>query len=390
MPGAAGGATNAADGAAEAMAGAASRRSGGPRYPGAGNSGGGRGIGVRILLVSPFLPYPPVAGGHAEIWGWLRRLAQRHQVAFVGCYEREAEAAGLAEIGRHCEPARARLRKPTPHAYSSFAELPRWVTEYYSEELAADVAEVTRHFRPEVVQFASSNMAQYRRWTRPAPCVVTALELTSLAYRRRMEAARGWERCRARLDWLRMLRYETGVFRKADHVVAVSEREARITNAMAPRTQTTAIPPGVDPEQLALRPRRPAPGRVLFLGHMEHFPNLDGLLFLYQEDLATGSEGESRGAPSGGRNRHERGTGASGAGGAGPDGARRERGDRGLRARSARDDGRGGRAGRAAAPGVRGAQQGGRVDSGGPASGDDEPRRGGAQRRARTGAAGRR
>lgn len=238
---------------------------------------------MRILLVSPFLPYPPVAGGHAQIWGWLRRLAQKHQVAFVGCYEREAETAGLAEIGRHCEPVRARLRKPTPHAYSSFAQLPRWVTEHYSQELAADVAEVSRHFRPEVVQFLSSNMAQYRRWTRPAACVVTALELTSLAYRRRIESVGGSERLRARLDWLRMLRYETGVFRKADHVIAVSEREARVINAMAPRTQTTAIPPGVDPEQLAPRPRRPAPGRVLFLGHMEHFPNLDGLLFLYQE-----------------------------------------------------------------------------------------------------------
>jgi len=237
---------------------------------------------VRILFVSPFLPYPPVAGGHAQIWAWVRRLAQRHKVGFVGFYERETDAAGLEEIARHCEPVRARLRKPTAHAYSSFAQLPRWVTEFYSEELARDLAAVMGDFRPEVVQFLSSNMAQYRRSARTAACVVTALELSFLAYRRRIEAARGLERLQARLDWLRMLRYETSVFRQADHVIAVSAREAGIISAVAPRTPTTAIPPGVDPEQLAWGPRQPEAGRVLYLGHMEHSPNLDGLLFLYQ------------------------------------------------------------------------------------------------------------
>lgn len=238
---------------------------------------------MRILFVSPFLPYPPIAGGHALIWSWIRRLSQRHQTAFVGFCERESDAAGAQEIARYCEPTRVRLRKPTPHAYTSFAQLPRWVTEFYCDELARDVGEVAIHFRPEVVQFLSSNMAQYNRFTRSAPTVMTALELSFLAYHRRIAAARGLERLQARLDWLRMLRFETRAFRRAGHVVTVSEREAKVVSAVAPLARVTAIPPGVDPEQLAWRPRHPVSGRVLYLGHMEHFPNLDGLIFLYTD-----------------------------------------------------------------------------------------------------------
>jgi glycosyltransferase involved in cell wall biosynthesis len=238
---------------------------------------------VRILFVSPFLPYPPVAGGHAQIWAWLRRLSQRHRIAFVGFYERESDSAGAEEIARHCEPMRVRLRKPAPHAYSSFAQLPRWVTEFYCHELARDVEEVVRHFRPEVVQFLSSNMAQYGRFARGVPAVVTALELTFLAYHRRIAAARGIERVQAKLDWLRMLRFETAAFRRAGNVIAVSQREAGIIGAVAPRARVIAVPPGVDHEQLAQRPRHPVAGQVLYLGHMEHLPNLDGLIFLYSD-----------------------------------------------------------------------------------------------------------
>ena len=95
---------------------------------------------MKILFVSPFLPYPPVAGGHAQIWGWMTRLAARHELAFVGFYEREAERANVAELERRGVLTRARLRAPTPHVSWSFAQTPVWVSEYASDALAREVA----------------------------------------------------------------------------------------------------------------------------------------------------------------------------------------------------------------------------------------------------------
>jgi len=237
---------------------------------------------VKVLFVSPFLPYPPVAGGHRQVWTWLTRLAKKHEAAFVGFYERETEAPNADELSQHCLHVRVRLRKPTPHASSSFAQLPRWVTEFASQELAGDVADVTRSFHPDVVQFLHSNMAQYRRYTDGAAAVVTALDIAFVAHRRRIALSQGLERLRARLEWLRMLRHEAAMFARADHVIAVSERDAETIRSVARHDRVTAVPPGVDKEQLVPRERRPEPGRVLYLGHMEHYPNLDGLLYLYR------------------------------------------------------------------------------------------------------------
>jgi glycosyltransferase involved in cell wall biosynthesis len=238
---------------------------------------------VKLLLVSPFLPYPPVAGGHRQIWGWLTRLAREHEVAFVGFYEREEEAAQATEIARYCTATRVRLRKPTPHAHASFAQLPRWVTEFFSEELAREVAAVAGSFRPDVVQFLHMNMAQYRPYVGDAAAVMTALDIAFVAHRRRIPLTRGLARMQARLEWLRMLRHEAAAFRRADHVIAVSDRDAEIVRAVAGHDRVTAVPPGVDREKLTPRARKPVPGTVLYLGHMEHYPNLDGLLFLYRE-----------------------------------------------------------------------------------------------------------
>lgn len=238
---------------------------------------------MRVLFVSPFLPYPPIAGGHAQVWSWIRRLSRSHETAFVGCYEREAEAEGIGELARHCALVRAQLRRPTPHAYQSFAQLPQWVTEFFFVELARELARVARGFRPEVVQFLATNMAQYERVLPRGARVVTALDIVSVAYRRRITAVQGVGRLQARLDWLRMLRYETRVFRRAHHVIAVSAHDARIIQALAPRARVTPVPPGVEPDQLAPRRRAPVAGHVLFVGYMEHRPNLDALLHLYQD-----------------------------------------------------------------------------------------------------------
>jgi glycosyltransferase involved in cell wall biosynthesis len=238
---------------------------------------------MRILFVSPFLPYPPVAGGHRQIWSWLTRLSKHHELAFVGFYEREAEEVNVAEVARHCAVTRVRLRQPTPHAYYSFAQVPRFVSEWYSAELAQDVQEVARDFQPEVVQFLHTNMGQYTKYVPGVPSVVTALDLAWVAHRRRIASLRGIERWSARWEWLRMLRYETALFARARHVITMSEHDAALVRAVARHDHVSAIPPGVDSPLFAPRERHPEPGRVLYLGHMEHFPNLDGLVWLYQE-----------------------------------------------------------------------------------------------------------
>jgi glycosyltransferase involved in cell wall biosynthesis len=247
---------------------------------------------MRVLLVSPFLPYPPVAGGHRQIWAWLTHLSRQHELAFVGFHERESEAANISEVARRCVAARTRLRCPAAHAYCSFAQAPRWVSEFWSDELASDVREVAASFRPDVVQFLHTNMGQYRScfsgpamgagFVKPA-IVVTALDVAFVAHRRRIAAASGLERLHARCEWLRMLRHEASLFRRADHVIAVSERDAGIVRAAARHSRVTAVPPGVGRDQLAPRARSPQPGRALYLGHMEHYPNLDGLLHLYRD-----------------------------------------------------------------------------------------------------------
>lgn len=238
---------------------------------------------MKVLFVTPFLPHPALGGGHAQVWSWMRHLSSEHELALVGFCEREGDLSRVGEAEQLCTVTRVRLRCPTPTAGANLAQLPAFVRDYYARELADDLRETMAHFQPHVVLFAATNMAQYRTHTGDTPAAVCALEINFVAYRRRMEAARGWARLRAYGDWLRMLRYETSVFQRAEHVVTMSEHDGEIVRAVAPGARVTAVPPGVEEEQLRPRPRTPAPNTVLYLGHMEHYPNLDGLVHLWRD-----------------------------------------------------------------------------------------------------------
>ena len=268
------------------VAGAATRRPDGRRGDGAAgataHAHAGGGGAMKILFVSPFLPYPPVAGGHAEIWGWMKRLAARHELAFVGFYEREAEAENVAEVARLCVETRARLRQPTPHAYGSFAERAGVGQRVLLAPSGPRSVEVTESFQPDVVQYLSTNMAQYRRTSRRA----VGGDGAGDQLRRRTPGAsrrspgshdcrRGWNGrgcCATRRGCCGRRRTSSDVEERSPHRAgggATGGGDGR--------------PARRRPGGARARARSPEPGRVLYLGHMEHYPNLDGLLYLYQD-----------------------------------------------------------------------------------------------------------
>ncbi len=66
---------------------------------------------MKILLVSPFLPYPPVAGGHAQIWNWMTRLSAAPRTGL----RRLLRARGRSRERRHRRgPVRRDSRPPAP------------------------------------------------------------------------------------------------------------------------------------------------------------------------------------------------------------------------------------------------------------------------------------
>lgn len=80
----------------------------------------------------------------------------------------------------------------------------------------------------------------------------------------------------------KMAAYEQAVLRRADAVIAVSERDASAFRAEYGVGQAAVIPTGVDLEFFGYRPPAATPN-VVFTGSMDWMANIDGIEFLLRE-----------------------------------------------------------------------------------------------------------
>ena len=236
---------------------------------------------MKALVVSPFVPYPPRDGGRIRMHALLSRLAARHDVELLtlaGPDETHAAVDSLEDIGIRVatvphSPNRIRAMGGAIASRTSlYAQL------YRSKALEAAVADRVGRGAVDVVQCEFSLLGGYvpARPRSGPPWIVAAHNLEF----RLAGAAPGRgvvNRLYARREAGKRRTEELGAFRRADHVVAVSEVDAASIRRFVPEASVSVVPNGVDvdahrPSGRAEASRDPS---AVFVGKMDFRPNVD-------------------------------------------------------------------------------------------------------------------
>lgn len=224
----------------------------------------------RVLLVSPFLPYPLSHGGAVRIWNLCRALAP--QVDFILAAVREKEEhvdyAKLREVFRDIHVVDIDQRR------SADESLPAQVRGHQSRAMRALIADLARRWRPDLLQVEYTHMAHFRDAAPGVPAILVEHDLTFTLYRQLAETKPGTE---AEAEHQRWREYERKWLRAYDGVWTVSEtdREIAIRESGRPAHRTFNVPNGVDVERF-----RPTAGdaarEIFYVGSFRHLPNIIG------------------------------------------------------------------------------------------------------------------
>ncbi len=244
---------------------------------------------MKGLFVSPFFPYPPLAGGQSRIWNLIRHLSAEAQTHLLSFFEPEAGLPDVQGARSHCQRVEVVPRRPHPYPSRFGQAAPQVVKDFYHPEMLEALRRLIAEERYDVVQIEYAHMGDYLPSFHPgdppppARCL-TECEITfeSLYRQARREP---WGRRKASLFWeyLKMLSYETRACQAADCVITVSQRDRRQLLSFAPRAQVECVPVGVDTEAVPFHSGPREPDSILFLGYMSHPPNVQGLAFFYRE-----------------------------------------------------------------------------------------------------------
>lgn len=220
----------------------------------------------RILVATPYVPYPLSHGGAVRMYNLLRETAREFDVVLFAFTEGKDEEIGpLLEF---CSAIVIVPRRENPE--------PRWSTlnapethEYDSPALRRAYAETCRQFRPDLRQ------VEYTALAGLGGDILVEHDVTFDLHRQILDRERSLS---AWWNWFRWRRFERRAVERFRRVVVMSEKDA----GMLPGAPVTAIPNGVDLERF--RPRTEAPGaRLLFVGSFRHFPNIVAYRFFMEQ-----------------------------------------------------------------------------------------------------------
>lgn len=244
---------------------------------------------MRILILAPGLPHPPIWGFGIRVNQFLRILARRNDVALL-TYEEPDEAEkvrAVTELGVavHTVPrAKSTERaKRSAQLSSVFSMASYQRRSAYSRAMQARLDELAAREPIDVIQIESSQLAGFHF---PAGPLVVLDEHNieyELLYRMYQTEGSPARRMYNRLEFAKFRREEVATWRRVSGCVMTSAREEAIVNALAPGTPTMVGANAVDVDYFRPSAEPARADRLVMTGLMHYRPNIDGAVYFVQE-----------------------------------------------------------------------------------------------------------
>lgn len=267
---------------------------------------------MKILFLTPQLPFPPDKGATIRTFALMKGLAQRgHQIHLLSFINSEEDESWLphmrpyyAGVSTVVAPRRSKLTRLCTLIFST---LPDMAWRLPSAAFADKLGDLLGRESFDIVQAESIEMAQYallalgqRRPGEKKPVVIfddlnaeyilqkRAFDIDRRSPRKWHKALYSW------VQWQRLRAYETHVSRCVDEVIAVSEADAASIAALDGSITIRVIPNGVDCmffSPNAQPAAYPAPTKIkhmaslVFTGTMDFRPNIDAVVWFCKDIL---------------------------------------------------------------------------------------------------------
>lgn len=240
---------------------------------------------MKILFITPRMPYPPNRGDKVRAYHFIRELSKNHAIDLCSFYEDKEDLSGIKEMKKYCR--RIEIVKLSKKA--SFANLfriiinflPFQINYYYSMQMENKIKEIVKKEDHDIYHFVLLRMMQYAKYVEKDKIVLDQIDALSLNMKRRATAETNpLTKLVFYIEYIIVRRYEKMAQKYYNKAIITSEVDKKALEDI----RIEVVSNGVDSSYF-IPMKREKDIDLIFTGRMGYFPNSDAAVYMCKSIL---------------------------------------------------------------------------------------------------------
>lgn len=239
---------------------------------------------MKILMLTPYLPYPLLTGGQTRSFNLIKRLSVLgHEITLFSLVKSNSERKYVGELERFCKEVKVFNRSEKPWTLGNifrtgFSFYPFLVIRNWAGGEKSKVAEKLKKEKFDLIHAETFYVMPHIPETN-VPILLVEQTIEYLVYRHYADSHRNlFLKPLLYFDVLKMKYWEKRFWAEANKVAAMSEEDKRRMLSQIPHLDVDIVPNGVDSEffgkRVAKRSKTPV---VLYLGNFTWLQNREAV-----------------------------------------------------------------------------------------------------------------
>lgn len=244
---------------------------------------------MKILMLTPYLPYPLLSGGQIRTYNLLKKLAKKHQITLFALIKDESEKAYIGELEKYCFQVRVFKRSRKPFTLrnifkTAFSTFPFLVIRNQSLTVTGAIKEELANRDYDLIHAETFYMMSHLPDLK-IPSILVEQTIEYLGYENYAKKAPWFLRPILNVDVNKIRSWEKHYWQEADQLIVMSAEDKKfIAQELGQSDKIAVVANGVDNHWFDQIPRqKTAIPTILSVGTFKWLPNREAVEFLVEK-----------------------------------------------------------------------------------------------------------
>ncbi len=242
---------------------------------------------MKILFITPRLPYPPHGGDKLRAFNFIKYLSRKHTIYLISFIESEKELEYIVPMKEFCANVEVILLRPIQSYFNcllySLSLTPFQVAYYRDRRMRDKITEVINGEKIDGVYVHLLRMAQYVKDNKEINRILDLTDALSLSLQRSLKFRSHLFFLFYLAEWLKISIYEPRIIKHFNRCILVSNVDKEASKSLEGADNISIIPNGVDFEYFKPTGKEYSRNSIVFIGNLHSFPNKDAVLYFCRD-----------------------------------------------------------------------------------------------------------